>query len=56
LSAALAASPLEIVGLLQDYLDSDITAELADSSGMGKSVALDIAKMMPSSVRQGMGG
>lgn len=53
LSPALAASPLEMVGLLQDYLDSDITAELADSSGMGKSVALDIAKMMPSSIRQG---
>ena len=55
LSAALAASPLEMVGLLQDYLDSDTTCELADSSGMGKSVALDIAKMMPSSVRQGEG-
>ena len=53
LSAALAASPLEMAGQLQDYLDTDVTAELADSSGMGKSVALDIAKMMPSSVRQG---
>lgn len=53
LSAALAASPLEMVGLLQDYLDYDAATELNNSSGMGKSVALDIAKMMPSSVRQG---
>ena len=42
-----------MVGLLQDYLDSDATCELSDNSGMGKSVALDIAKMMPSSIRQG---
>lgn len=53
LSAALAASPLEMVGLLQGYLDSDTTAQITDDSGMGKSVALDIAKMMPSSIRQG---
>lgn len=53
LSAALAASPLEVAGLLQDYLDDNTTFEMSESSGMGKSVALDIAKMMPQSAREG---
>jgi hypothetical protein len=42
-----------MVGLLQDYLDYEGSSQLGDSSSMGKSVALDIAKMMPQSLREG---
>jgi phosphatidylinositol 4-kinase len=53
LGSALAASPLEMIGLLQDYLDVDQSIELRADSGMGKAVAVEIARMMPQSAREG---
>lgn len=53
LLAALSASPLEMAGLLQNYLDDEPAMELSAGSGMGKSVALEIAKTMPRSAKEG---
>ena len=53
LLAALSASPLELSGLLQEYLDDGHNLDLTRDSGMGKSVALEIARMMPISAREG---
>ena len=53
LLSALSASPLEVTGLLQGYLDEDQTLELRRNSGMGKGVALEVARMMPQSAREG---
>lgn len=52
LSAALAAAPLEMTGLLQNYLDADHETAFSPSSGMGKGVALEIARQMPRSARE----
>ena len=53
LAGALAASPAEMIGLLQDYLDVETSTELRSTSGMGQGVALELARQMPVSAREG---
>lgn len=53
LTNALSTSPLEMMGLLQNYLDSDPVMSPNLSSGMGKSLALEIARSTPRSSREG---
>lgn len=53
LASALSAAPAEMIGLLENYLDEDKTAELRASSSMGHGVALEAARTMPVSAREG---